>query len=228
MLKVFGQPAATDVARVLTCLFEKDLHFQIVRIDSFKGEHKAPEFLRVVCLFLHSALQNPCGQATFKDGDVTLVDSRDICRYISRKYEYKGNKALSGTGFLQRASIEQWLQAEAVNFEPPSSALVFQLTFAPALHMPPDEELIKQNEEKLSKVLDIYNSRLGESEYLTGDTFTLADLSHLPNSHYLAMSERGRKLFETRGNVARWSTAISARPSWKQVVEMQKERPGLL
>ncbi|KAJ8512332.1 hypothetical protein OPV22_002766 [Ensete ventricosum] len=219
MLKVFGQPIATDVARVLTCLFEKDLQFQIVRIDSFKGEHRVPEFLR---------LQNPCGQVTFKDGDVTLVDSRDICRYISNKYEYKGNKALSGTGFLQRASIEQWLQAEAVSFEPPSSALVFQLAFAPALHIPPDEELIKQNEEKLSKVLDIYNSRLGESEYLTGDTFTLADLSHLPNSHYLTMSERGRKLFATRGNVARWSTAISARPSWKQVVEMQSERPGLL
>lgn len=47
MLKVFGQPAATDVARVLTCLFEKDLQFQIVRIDSFKGEHKVPEFLRL-------------------------------------------------------------------------------------------------------------------------------------------------------------------------------------
>ncbi|CAL9756891.1 unnamed protein product [Musa acuminata subsp. burmannicoides] len=219
MLKVFGQPAATDVARVLTCLFEKDLQFQIVRIDSFKGKHKVPEFLR---------LQNPCGQVAFKDGDVTLVDSRDICRHISKKYEDKGNKALSGTGFLQRASIEQWLQAEAVSFEPPSSALVFQLTFAPALHMPPDEELIQQNEEKLSKVLDIYNSRLGESEYLTGDTFTLADLSHLPNSHYLTMSERGRKLFETRGNVARWCTAISARSSWKQVVEMQSEGPGLI
>ncbi|THU73426.1 hypothetical protein C4D60_Mb04t22720 [Musa balbisiana] len=204
MLKVFGQPAATDVARVLTCLFEKDLQFQIVRIDSFKGEHKVPEFLRL------------------------QANSRDICRHISKKYEDKGNKALSGTGFLQRASIEQWLEAEAVSFEPPSSALVFQLTFAPALHMPPDEELIQQNEEKLSKVLDIYNSRLGESEYLTGDTFTLADLSHLPNSHYLTMSERGRKLFETRGNVTRWCTAISARPSWKQVVEMQKERPGLI
>ncbi|RWV81055.1 hypothetical protein GW17_00057565, partial [Ensete ventricosum] len=213
MLKVFGQPVATDVARVLTCLFEKDLQFQIVRIDSFKGEHRVPEFLRLQASHQTSA---------------SFAYSRDICRYISNKYEYKGNKALSGTGFLQRASIEQWLQAEAVSFEPPSSALVFQLAFAPALHIPPDEELIKQNEEKLSKVLDIYNSRLGESEYLTGDTFTLADLSHLPNSHYLTMSERGRKLFATRGNVARWSTAISARPSWKQVVEMQSERPGLL
>ncbi|RWW45734.1 hypothetical protein BHE74_00048421, partial [Ensete ventricosum] len=213
MLKVFGQPIATDVARVLTCLFEKDLQFQIVRIDSFKGEHRVPEFLRLQASHQTSA---------------SFAYSRDICRYISNKYEYKGNKALSGTGFLQRASIEQWLQAEAVSFEPPSSALVFQLAFAPALHIPPDEELIKQNEEKLSKVLDIYNSRLGESEYLTGDTFTLADLSHLPNSHYLTMSERGRKLFATRGNVARWSTAISARPSWKQVVEMQSERPGLL
>lgn len=46
-MKVFGQPASTDVARVLTCLFEKNLQFQLIRTDMFKEEHKVPEFLRL-------------------------------------------------------------------------------------------------------------------------------------------------------------------------------------
>lgn len=46
-LQVFGQPASTDVARVLTCLFEKDLEFELVRIDTFKREHKLPEFIKL-------------------------------------------------------------------------------------------------------------------------------------------------------------------------------------
>jgi len=46
-LQVFGQPASTDVARVLTCLFEKKLEFELVRIDTFKTHHKLPEFIRL-------------------------------------------------------------------------------------------------------------------------------------------------------------------------------------
>ena len=46
-MQVFGQPASTDVARVLTCLFEKDLEFELVRIDNFKREHKLPEFIKL-------------------------------------------------------------------------------------------------------------------------------------------------------------------------------------
>lgn len=51
-LQVFGQPASTDVARVLTCLFEKNLEFELVRIDTFKKQHKLPEFIKLrVCHF---------------------------------------------------------------------------------------------------------------------------------------------------------------------------------
>jgi glutathione S-transferase len=59
-LQVFGQPASTDVARVLTCLFEKDLEFELIRIDTFKKEHKLPEFIklrvRLPAISVHSAL----------------------------------------------------------------------------------------------------------------------------------------------------------------------------
>lgn len=51
-LQVFGQPASTDVARVLTCLFEKNLEFELVRIDTFKREHKLPEFIKLRVRYL--------------------------------------------------------------------------------------------------------------------------------------------------------------------------------
>jgi len=158
-----------------------------------------------------------------------LLDSREICRHIAEKYADRGNKALYGTGALERASIEQWLQSEARNFDPPSSALVFHLAFAPAMGLMPDEAMIEQNEKKLDRVLEVYDKKLESSKYLAGDEFTLADLSHLPNSHYLIeRSTRGSKLFRSKKNVARWWEDISSRASWQQVVHMQSEHPGPL
>ena len=40
MLQVFGQPASTDVARVMVCLLEQQLNFELVRTDTFKRGHK--------------------------------------------------------------------------------------------------------------------------------------------------------------------------------------------
>ncbi|KAG8073353.1 hypothetical protein GUJ93_ZPchr0006g40652 [Zizania palustris] len=216
-LQVFGQPASTDVARVLACLFEKNLEFELVRIDTFKKEHKLPEFIK---------LRDPNGQVTFKHGDKTLVDSRAICRYLCTQFPNEGNKNLYGTGSLERASIEQWLQTEAQNFSPPSSALVFHLAFAPLLNIPQDSAVIAENEKKLQQVLNVYDDLLSKNEYLAGDEFTLADLSHLPNSHYIVSSERGRKLFTCKKNLARWYDKISKRKTWEQVVKMQSEHPG--
>jgi len=93
-VKVFGLPASTDVSRVLTCLFEKEVEFQLIRIDTYKKDHKVPEFLRLqvsdlyayhinamiyvydpsiivsmICIFM----QDPSGQVTLKDGMMTLV-----------------------------------------------------------------------------------------------------------------------------------------------------------
>jgi hypothetical protein len=52
-LQVFGQPASSDVARVVTCLFEKNLEFELVRIDTFKTYHKLHEFVRLRVWYFH-------------------------------------------------------------------------------------------------------------------------------------------------------------------------------
>ncbi|KAK1261275.1 Glutathione S-transferase F11 [Acorus gramineus] len=219
-VKVYGSPSSAEVSRVLACLFEKDIEFQLIRVDLYKGHLKMPEFLK---------LQQPLGQVTaVQDEDKTLFESRSICRYISEKYADRGNKKLYGKGTLERALIEQWLQAEEQTFDPPSSALVFHLAFAPALNVRQDLDLVERSKTTLLEVLDVYDKRLGESEYLAGDDFTLADLSHLPNAHHIVHSTDKRHLIESKKNVSRWWEAISNRPSWKRVIELRNEPPPKL
>lgn len=139
------------------------------------------------------------------------------------KYADNGTKGLYGVNPLVKASIDQWLEAESQSFNPPTSALVFQLAFAPRMKIPQDEKLIRQSEEKLRKVLDVYEDRLESSRFLAGEEFTLADLSHLPNTQYLVAVGKEEEMFESRKNVGRWWKEISGRESWKKVVEMQKK-----
>lgn len=156
-----------------------------------------------------------------------ITDSRAICRHVAAKYAGQGNKDLLGTGTLERASIEQWLQTEAESFDPPSSSLVFHLAFAPYARIEPDEIVVKESKRRLESVLNIYEQRLEQTTYLAGDKFTLADLSHLPNAHRLITKvPECALMFKERKRVSNWWDAISSRPSWRRVVEMQKEPPA--
>ncbi|KAJ1296404.1 hypothetical protein BS78_01G297700 [Paspalum vaginatum] len=207
VVQVFGQPASTDTARVLACLLERKLDFELVRTDTFRrGGNKLPQLVK---------MKDPSGKAVLKHGDITLSDSRDICRYVCTEFPRWCTRDLYGAGALERASIEQWLKAEARSFDAPSAALAFHLAFTPAAAD------AAESERQLLRVLDVYDDALGRSAYLAGDEFTLADLSHLPNAHYVACSARGRALLASRANVARWFAAISSRPAWRQVVAVQ-------
>lgn len=73
---------------------------------------------------------------------------------------------------------------------------------------------------QLGPILDIYENHLATSEYLAGDKFTMADLSHLPYTHLLFAAGEG-ELITSRPNVAKWWEKISSRPSWKKVLEMK-------
>lgn len=156
------------------------------------------------------------------------AESREICRHIAEKYVDRGNKDLLPAGTLERASIEQWLQTEECSFDPPSSALIFNLAFRPMLGEDPDEKEVAESEKKLKTVLNIYERRLQESEYLAGDKFSLADLSHLPNGHRLVNNAGRRSFFESRPKVNQWWQKISSRPAWQKVVEMQVSPPQMI
>ncbi|CAL9060673.1 unnamed protein product [Musa banksii] len=212
----FGKPMLPDVSRVLACLYEKNIAFELV--DMYEGHRMPADILKLQQATMRAPVP------AFKDRDTFLLESRAICRYVSEKYAEHGNKYLLGRDLLDRGSIEQWLKTEEQSFNPPSWALVFHLAFAPPTNGNElDQSLVTESEKMLGNVLDVYEHRLRESKYLAGDEFTLADLSHLPNTHYLVNSRQWNHLFNSRKNIQRWWEKISNRPSWTKVVAMLNE-----
>lgn len=85
-----------------------------------------------------------------------------------------------------------------------------------------DHSVVAEYEPKFEKVLDVYEERLSQSKYLGGDSFTLADLHHLPTIQYL-LGSSAKKLFESRPRVNAWVADITSRPSWTKVVELRNQ-----
>ncbi|XP_073147525.1 glutathione S-transferase F12 [Henckelia pumila] len=209
VVKVYGPADAACPQRVLACLFELGLKFELVPIDLPSGEQKRPEFL----------LRQPFGQVpAIEDGDFKLFESRAIIRYYAAKYQ--GITGLVGNNLEERALVEQWMEVESHNYNPLIYAMVLEVIVAPRMGRAPDTELVRDREGKLGKVLNIYEERLSKTKYLAGDRFTLADLTHLPNTRFL-MNEGFEHLIKDRKNVCNWWVDISGRPAWKKVMLLQ-------
>lgn len=149
------------------------------------------------------------------------TESRAILRYYAEKYKTQGTDLLGKT-IEEQGLVNQWLEVEAHNYHPPLNNLVLHIMFSPNFGITRDEKVIKESEEKLGKVLDIYEERLSKSKYLAGDFFSLADLSHLPFTNYLVGPVGKDYMIKERKHVSAWWDDISSRPSWKKVLEICK------
>ncbi|KAI5060988.1 hypothetical protein GOP47_0023493 [Adiantum capillus-veneris] len=209
-VKVHGIPRSACTMRVLATLLEKDVAFELVPVNLMKGEHKQPPFL---------ALQ-PFGLIpVFQDEDLTLFESRAIARYVAEKYE-KQSASLYGSSVAERALIEQWIEVEGQIYAPAGHPIFYQLVIGPMRGVPTDMAVVEESLVKFEKVLDIYDERLGKAPYLAGESFSLADLTHMPLTQYLMNLPKVAPAFHARKNVMAWWDKISARPAWKKVIAM--------
>ncbi|MFQ6663089.1 hypothetical protein Gotur_030731 [Gossypium turneri] len=240
VVKVYGPIKAACPQRVLACLLEKEVEFQIVDVDLEAGDHKNPDFL----------LRQPFGQVpAIEDGDfklfgkvlgmcsltlgviylfififkcvniLLLAESRAIIRYYAAKYEKQGTNLL-GNSLEERAMVDQWLEVEAHNFNDLVYTLVFQLLILPRMGKQGDTALVLSCQQKLEKVLDIYEQRLSTTTYLAGDSFTVADLSHLPALRYLVDDVGMWHMVSQRKHVNAWWETISNRAAWKKLMKL--------
>ncbi|OWM77999.1 glutathione S-transferase-like [Punica granatum] len=212
VMKLYGSLLSTAMGRVVACLYEKGLDFEFIPVDMKSGEHKKEPFLSL----------NPFGQVpAFVDGDLKLFESRAITQYIAHEYADKGTPLV--VPGKQMAIVSVWMEVEAHQYDQPAGKLVWELGYKPHFGMQPDNAVVEENEGKLGKVLDVYEARLSQSKYIGGDTFTLADLHHLPTLSYL-MDTPAKKLIESRPKVSAWVTDITSRPAWCKAIEFRKQQ----
>ncbi|EPS58503.1 hypothetical protein M569_16312, partial [Genlisea aurea] len=206
-IKLHGNPFSPAAQRVLLCLGEKGLDYEFIVLDLMKGEHKTHSFLQL----------NPFGQVpALEDGDLKLFESRAINQYLANNYADKG-AALVSDDRKKQALIAVWSEVESHPFDAAAIGLSRELIVKPMFGGAADGAVVAEQKEKLEKVLDVYEGRLSVSKYLGGESFSLADLHHVPSINALFMTEI-KAVFEARPRVAAWCADILGRPAWKKVL----------
>lgn len=104
------------------------------------------------------------------------------------------------------------MEVEAHHFNGPMFAVNSQRIINPLYGLDPDEEIINSKLEKLEQMLNIYEERLSKSEYLGGESYTLADLNHIPFLVYFMKSP----------NATAWWNEISTRKATIEVAAGMK------
>ncbi|XP_058083819.1 glutathione S-transferase F13-like [Magnolia sinica] len=209
-MKLYGHPMSTCTARVLASLYEMDADFELVIVNVQARENKHPSYL---------ATKNPFGKIpALEDGDLTLFESRAINDYIATKYKGTGLDLLRLDNLKESALIKVWMEVESHSFNPPISAIVYQILITPLLGGTTDDQVVEANVEKLAMVLDVYEERLSKSKFLAGDFYSLADLHHIPYINYFMKTPKA-SLISSRQHVKVWWDDISSRPASKKIME---------
>jgi len=204
---------STCSRRVALYLYEKKIPFEYVNVDMFKGEHKAPDYVRD---------KHPFGQVPAIDDDGLVVyESRGIIRYLEAKYtDQTPRLAPTPSNLTAYAHFEQAASVELSNFDPLAGKVHFEKLTKPHLGLETNEKLLEEVTKSLDGKLNGYEAILSKQKYLAGDEYTLADLFHIPYGDGLVLAGYDLLVNEDkRPNVARWYKDISSRPAWTKVKE---------
>ncbi len=204
-MKVYGHPMSPYTQKVLCTLAEKQHPAEFVLVDIFKGEPRQPPHL----------LRHPFGLVpVLEDDGYTLYEGRAIIRYLDARLP---GAALTPRDAREMGRMEQWISVEHSYFTPGATDLILEVVLSRRRGRQPDPAVVQKGRAGVEKALDVLDRALGESEYLAGGQFSLAEICYLPYLEYFVACGAG-DLITSRPHVAAWWQRISQRPSWQQAI----------
>ncbi len=212
MIKVYGVHGSPFVRKVFIALDMKGIPYKIVPQMPFSGDK---EYLKI----------NPLGKVpTLVDGDLTLGDSKVICRYLENAHP---DPALYPTDLAERAMADWYEDLCGGPISEMAAGIFFQRFMRPfAFKQEPDEELVaKITEEKLPPMLDYLEGQVPDSGFVFGD-FTMADLciaSPFYNASYAGYEVDASRWPKVAGLIAR----VKALPPVTHILTKEAETLGL-
>ncbi|MFT3730964.1 MAG: glutathione S-transferase [Hyphomicrobium sp.] len=145
------------------------------------------------------------------DDGRTISETVAICRYFE---EIAPEPPLFGIGAVGKAEVEMWNRRVELGL---SSAVftVFRHLNPKMSHLevPQIAEWGEANKEKVARELGRLDTRLGDSRFIAGDDYSIADITALVAIDFMRPARLGRP--EAFANVMRWHADVSARPSAK-------------
>lgn len=199
-MKIYETAPAPNPRRVRIFLAEKGVDMEYVQIDIQSGENLSEEYRR----------KNPTTRVPVLELDdgTYIGETVAICRYFE---ELHPEPSLMGTTPLEKATIEMWQRRAELHLWMPV-AMCFRHTtgyFKDRMTVVPDWGDVSR--EEALEFMPVLDDHLADSEYLAGDSFSIADITAM------CALDFARVIKLTPGedlvNLKRWHDAVSARPS---------------
>ncbi|KAH0458114.1 hypothetical protein IEQ34_013429 [Dendrobium chrysotoxum] len=127
---------------------------------------------------------------------------------------------LLGENLEERTHIDQWINIEAINFNPLVIPIVFHLFIIPKQGLAGNKAETDAFAKRLSKVMNVYEKQLSKIKYLARDHFKLADLTHIPTMCVLVKGYGMGCILDDKKCVKAWWEEIRARPTVEKVLEL--------
>ncbi|KQV68071.1 glutathione S-transferase family protein [Rhizobium sp. Root1220] len=162
---------------------------------------------------------NPMGLIpAIKDGDLVMHESLAITLYLARKH---GGPFAAQT-IEEDGLLTMWTIWAAAEVEPHSVEIVYTYDNA-AEKTESGKATISVACRSLKKPLAILENHLGESEYLVGGRFTVADLNL---AEVLRYAQTEQALFDAHPNVNAWIKRCQSRPAYIAMQATRSQEPA--
>jgi GSH-dependent disulfide-bond oxidoreductase len=194
MIKLYFHPSPNP-AKVALLLEETGLPYEMVPVDTRKGEQFAPAY---------RAINPNCKTPALVDGDVTVFDSNAILLYLAEKT----GRFLPPNTPQARGELLSWLMFVASGIGPYSGQAVHFKHVAPE----PKEYPLRRYAYEAERHWGILETRLAGQRYMLGDTYTIVDMAVWGWSRALPFIF-GEGAWASRPNLKRHLDEINARPA---------------
>ena len=192
-VKIYGVPGSR-ADRSLWAIEETGIDYEHVKTN-FGEESKADEYLEI----------NPNGRIpALIDGDLKLFESMAINLYLTKHYA----EDLYPTNPNDEAKANQWSVWAISEIEPLQMQIVIQKFFVPKDKQ--DQAEIDQASKGLVRPLKVLDHALGDSDYLLGEKFSVADLNV---AGVMLLLKAVNFDFDPFQNVSAWIDKCHARPA---------------
>jgi GST-like protein len=202
MIKFYYHPSPNP-AKVALFLEESGLEYEVVPVDTRKGEQHSPSYLAI----------NPNAKTpSIVDGEATVFDSSAILLYLAEKT----GKFLPARTDKARAELLSWMFFVSSGVGPYFGQSVHFRNYAP-------EKIpyaINRYAFEAQRHAGILNARLSRQKYMLGDTYTIVDMNVWGWAR-LVPTVLGDGAWEKFPNLKRLVDEISARPAAQKAVALK-------
>ncbi len=193
MLTLYDYLPSQNAYKVRLLLHHLDMPYRTEIVSIFEGAGQREAFLDISPTGAVPAVRLPDGR--------TLAESNAILTWLA-----EGTGYLPADAFL-RAKVSQWLFFEADYVQSTVATLRHWVMTGKDRNRPP--ALVEAKRKGSLKTLSVLERELGRNAYLSGETYTIADMSVFAYVH--RADEAGLALGEFP-NVARWVGDVRAQP----------------